>query len=43
MLKETISTGERVNRDVTIIAICPKLDADEPVAEFQLTLSLKAK
>ncbi|GAM55526.1 hypothetical protein JCM19231_5300 [Vibrio ishigakensis] len=42
MLKETISSGERVNRDVTIIATCPKLGSD-PVAEFQLTLSLKAK
>ncbi|WP_261818295.1 DUF4442 domain-containing protein [Vibrio gallicus] len=43
MLNETISTGQRVNRDVTIVATCPKLEGDAPVAEFKLTLSLKAK
>lgn len=43
MLEQTISTGERVNRDVRIIATCPKIEGDEPVAEFVLTLSLKAK
>ncbi|ERM60735.1 hypothetical protein F0Z19_2970 [Vibrio cyclitrophicus] len=41
MLAETMSTGERVNQTVTIIATCPSLHGDEPMAEFQLTLSIK--
>jgi len=41
MLDETIRTGERVNRDVKIVATCPSLHQDEPMAEFWLTLSLK--
>ena len=41
MLAETMSTGERVNQAVTIIATCPSLHGDEPMAEFQLTLSIK--
>lgn len=41
MLDETIETGQRVNQDVKITAICPKLNGDEPMAEFLLTLSLK--
>ena len=41
MLDETISTGQRVNQQVKITAICPKLHGDEPMAEFLLTLSLK--
>ncbi|AYV19890.1 MULTISPECIES: DUF4442 domain-containing protein [Vibrio] len=43
MLDETIRTGERVNRPVKITAICPSLHGDEPMAEFSLVLSLKAK
>ena len=41
MLAETISTGARVNQPVTIIATCPSLHGDEPMAELQLTLSIK--
>ncbi|MDN3701738.1 PaaI family thioesterase [Vibrio artabrorum] len=41
MLAETLSTGERVNHPVTIIATCPSLHGDEPMAEFTLTLSIK--
>ncbi len=41
MLDETIDTGERVNRPVSIVALCPSLHGDEPMAEFTLTLSLK--
>ena len=41
MLAETMSTGERVNQPVTIIATCPSLHGDEPMAEFTLTLSIK--
>lgn len=42
MLDETSRTGERVNQEVHIIATCPTLHGDEPMAEFWLTLSLKA-
>lgn len=41
MLAETFRTGERVNQPVTIIATCPSLHGDEPMATFTLTLSLK--
>ena len=41
MLDETLTTGKRVNKVVTITAICPSLHDDEPMAEFLLTLSLK--
>ena len=41
MLKETLTTGERVNQPVTIVATCPTLHGDEPMAEFTLTLSIK--
>lgn len=41
MLAETMKTGERVNQPVTIIATCPTLHGDEPMAEFTLTLSIK--
>lgn len=41
MLDETARTGERVNQEVHIIATCPTLHGDEPMAEFWLTLSLK--
>jgi hypothetical protein len=35
------STGERVNEPVEIIATCPNQFGDEPVAKFQLELSIK--
>lgn len=41
MLDETFHTGERVNKAVRIVATCPSLHGDEPMAEFWLTLSLK--
>ncbi|OOF25596.1 DUF4442 domain-containing protein [Salinivibrio proteolyticus] len=41
MISETIETGERVNQPVTIVATCPTLHGDEPMATFELTLSLK--
>ncbi len=41
MLDETIATGQRVNKEVKIIATCPSRHGDEPMAEFDLTLSLK--
>ncbi len=42
-VKETIRTGERVNRTLKIKATCPSKLGDEPVALFDLTLSLKAQ
>jgi len=43
MLDTTFATGERVNQAVRIVATCPSLHGDEPMAEFDLVLSLKAK
>ncbi len=43
MLDQTIETGERVNQDVTIVATCPSIDGDAPMATFSLTLSVKVK
>ncbi|WP_413479429.1 DUF4442 domain-containing protein [Vibrio hibernica] len=42
MLAETMNTGLRVNQVVTIIALCPSLNGDDPMATFELTLSVKA-
>ncbi|MCK6265044.1 DUF4442 domain-containing protein [Vibrio sp. ZSDE26] len=41
MLDQTIESGERVNQEVKITAMCPSLHGDEPMAVFYLTLSLK--
>ncbi|WP_174269576.1 DUF4442 domain-containing protein [Vibrio ichthyoenteri] len=41
MLEQAIVSGERINRPVTITATCPTLHGDEPMAIFQLTLSIK--
>lgn len=41
MLDETIATGERINKAVKIVATCPSLHGNEPMAEFWLTLSVK--
>ena len=41
MVEETLSTGERINRTVNVIATVPSKSGDEPVARFELTLSLK--
>lgn len=38
---QTVQTGERVSVPLTIIATTPKISGEEPVARFQLTLSLK--
>ncbi len=42
MLNETFDTGKRVNETVTITATCPSLYKDEPMAVFELILSIKA-
>jgi len=41
-LDETFRTGERVNQTVTVTATTPSKFGEEPVAVFQLTLSIKA-
>ncbi|MDD1779775.1 DUF4442 domain-containing protein [Enterovibrio sp. ZSDZ35] len=41
MLDETLSTGERVNQAVRIVATCPSINLDQPMAVFDLTLSVK--
>lgn len=38
-----IETGERQESTVHVVATCPKKLGDEPVATFELTLSLKKK
>lgn len=41
--EQTISDGERKNVDVTVIATVPSKYQDEPVAKFNLTLSMRHK
>lgn len=40
---KTIASGERQNFPVRVYAVVPAVSAHEPIAEFCLTLSLKAK
>jgi hypothetical protein len=42
MIEETLRTGERVSETLKATATVPSLTGAEPVAEFELTLSLKA-
>ena len=42
ILQKTLKTGERVDTPLKIWATTPKISGDEKVAEFILTLSLKA-
>lgn len=43
LLQRTIETGERQEATVTIIATVPSKLGDDPVAKFELTLSLKRR
>lgn len=43
MIDETLTTGERVSQPVFVIATTPAKTGSEPVARFQLTLSLKVR
>jgi hypothetical protein len=43
LVERTIHSSERQNETVTIVATCPEKSGSEPVARFQLTLSLKSK
>jgi len=42
-VQRAIETGERQESTVQVVATCPKKLGDEPVATFELTLSLKKK
>ncbi|MGI5308082.1 DUF4442 domain-containing protein [Rheinheimera sp. WS51] len=43
MIDESLASGERINRPVSVVATCPSLHGAEPMATFTLTLSVKAK
>lgn len=43
LVQEAAQSGERQNRIVKVVAICPKVNLSEPVATFELELSLKKK
>lgn len=43
MIDESLATGERINKPVSVVVTCPTLHGDEPMATFTLTLSVKAK
>jgi acyl-coenzyme A thioesterase PaaI-like protein len=43
LVEEAIATGERVNATVHVTATVPSKFGNEPVAQFELTLSLKVK
>jgi hypothetical protein len=43
LLRRTLASREREEATVTVTATVPKKLGTEPVARFQLTLSLKAK
>jgi hypothetical protein len=43
LMDEAVETGERVEAQIPVIATVPTHLGAEPVAEFQLTLSLKKK
>ncbi|MBL7684874.1 MAG: DUF4442 domain-containing protein [Deltaproteobacteria bacterium] len=42
-VQETIKSKKRTNRVMHIIATTPKVSGDEPIAKFELTLSLKMR
>lgn len=43
MIDESLATGERINKPVSVLVTCPSLHGDETMATFTLTLSVKAK
>jgi hypothetical protein len=43
MIDESLATGERINKPVSVVVTCPTLHGDEAMATFTLTLSVKAK
>ncbi|MDX1537664.1 DUF4442 domain-containing protein [Arsukibacterium sp.] len=43
MLDQSLASGERINKPVSVVVTCPSLHGSEPMATFTLTLSVKAK
>jgi len=43
LIDEAMASGERAAGKVTVIATCPELSENEPVAIFELTISLKKR
>lgn len=43
MIDQSLATGERINKPVSIVVTCPEKNGEEPMATFSLTLSIKAK
>jgi acyl-coenzyme A thioesterase PaaI-like protein len=43
LVEKAAATGQRHHDTVTVIARCPDRSGDEPVAEFELTISLKSR
>jgi hypothetical protein len=43
MIDQSLASGERINKPVSVVVTCPSLHGDEPMATFTLTLSVKAK
>ncbi|MDX3775020.1 DUF4442 domain-containing protein [Chromatiaceae bacterium AAb-1] len=43
MIDDSLASGERINKPVSVVVTCPSLHGDEPMATFTLTLSVKAK
>lgn len=41
LVRKTIETGERQTGPVRVLALIPELNGDEPVASFELALSVK--
>ncbi|WP_306520038.1 DUF4442 domain-containing protein [Rheinheimera sp.] len=42
MIDESLQSGQRVNKTVSVNVTCPSLHGDEHMARFKLTLSIKA-
>lgn len=42
IIDESMASGQRINQTVRIVVTCPSLHGDEPMARFELTLSVKA-
>ncbi|WP_397472583.1 DUF4442 domain-containing protein [Rheinheimera sp.] len=43
MIDESLASGERINKPVSVVVTCPSLHGNEAMATFTLTLSVKAK
>jgi len=43
LVEKAVATGERHNDTVTVVARCPERSGEEPVARFELTISVKRR